>query len=167
MWLEMKYLLSGVGFFLFCVAIGVLLTGMASSKIIVFIIFLGFGLVMFGDIALYIKIKSSHADLWFEPLPPGFEIGIMETNTHMVDLVKARKGPEGKREWVYNKQEASCVVSGKHVIHNPIGNHGFYCHEGYDQDIDPVDCMGLEKLKGDDIEECYDNIIKERKVQHG
>lgn len=165
MWLELKYILSGAGFFLLCIVVGLLLTNWGGVKIQVFILFLGFGLILFGDFALLFKIKNSHADYWFEPMEAGFELGIIETLTHMVDLVKAKKGPEGKREWVFNGQEASCVVSGKHIIHNRVGNHGFYCHEGYDQDIDPKDAMGLEKIKGDDIEEIYDNIIDERKEE--
>lgn len=156
MWLEVKIFLSLIGWI--CITI-------VMSLIIIENIFLGFlliiaiGLSIFGNMLIGYQIKHNHVDKLIDPLPQNKELGILVTITGLMDFIWSDKKPQGKREFVYHKQEAAYINNGDYPIHMINGNHGCLIHESHDEEISLFEAKAAEKIKEEydttDIKKIY------------
>jgi len=162
MWLEVKLVISGIGIIFIAIVISQIIL---FNSLLGFLLIMGIGLILFGDMFLGMKIKSTKANYWYERPPPGKELIVIKTLTGLLDLAWADKKPEGKREFVYNKQEASVINTGKDPIHTLAGARGCIAHESIDENIDTYEADAVnqwaEKYNTSDIKELYHAVKEE------
>jgi len=124
-----------------------------------FILIMSIAMIVLGDIIICYRITKTKAHMWMETPPIGKEFGVILSATGLIDPIWADKKPEGKREFIYNTQEASIINNGRYPIHNRAGGHGFLCAEAHDENIDLNEAyasMQYKKVFGtDDIKEIY------------
>ena len=156
MYLEIKAVISGIGFILICIVISQILF---LNTLLGFLLFAAGFCFIFGDILIGIKIIHTNANYWFDPLPQGtHELCIMKTLSGLVDLIPVVKGVKGIRYGVLHKKKIAVLNEGTDQFHTRNGNLGFFAHENYDKNIKLLECKALEKLEGDDIKEIYHNL---------
>jgi len=156
MYLEIKAVISGLCLIvLFFVASQILF----ANALLGFLVIMGAGGFLFGDMLLGIKIINTNAQYWFDPLPQGtHELCIMKTLSGLVDLLPVVKGIKGIRYGVLHKKKVAVLNEGTEQFHTRNGNLGFFAHENYDKNINIKKCKALETLNGDDIKEIYRNL---------
>ena len=129
------------------------------NVLLAFLLIVAIALIFFGDFFICYILKTTKAFMWMERPPPGKEFGILFSATGLVDPIWADKKPEGKREFIYNTQEAAIINSGKYPIHNRAGGHGFVCAEYHDENIDMNEAYAAMQFKDiygtDDIKDIY------------
>jgi len=156
MWLEIKLVISGIGIIFIAVVLSQIIM---LNTLLGFLLIMAIGLVLISDMMLASKIKSSKANFWYERPPPGKELIVIKTLTGLLDLVWATKKPEGQREFVYNKQEASVINTGKDPIHTLAGARGCIAHESLDMNIDTFEAEAVNnwarEYDTDNIKEIY------------
>lgn len=162
MWLEIKAIITVVSFLFIAIVI---------SQIILLNFFLGFLLIVsmslyaFGDIAFGIMVTRSHANEIIDRPPQGWITVPLFTLTGLLDFVWAKKMPYGKREFVYNGENASFIDRGDYPIHLPNGSLGAVAHESRNENLNMFDVKYAEKLSEElgtnDVEEIY-NLIKNK-----
>lgn len=161
MWLEAKLVLSIVA--LICVSI-------VMSQIILLNFFLGFlllmgiGMVIMGDMLISYQIKHNHVDVLIDPCPASHEVCVLFDFSGNLDFIRSKKGPLGVRQFVKYKKEASVINVGDYQLRCINGNHGFIGHESYDKNVNLYKAEALDKLEGDNIEEIMDNLPMEDRV---
>jgi len=165
MYLEMKALFSLIAM----VFIGIVISQIILTNILLgFLLIVSIGMIFMGDLIIGHQITRNHLKPLIDPVPAGKELCILFTIGGMVDFVVTRKKPLGKREFIYYNyenramSEASVINDGSYPIRTINGNTGFVAHESYDMNVDLFQAKALEKCKGDDIKEIYNNI-KEKK----
>lgn len=159
MWLEVKIVIS---------IIGMAFIGIVLSQIILLNMFLGFllimsiGMIIFSDIIIGWRISSTHANFVIDKPPPGKIVIPLLTITGLLDFVWANKRPYGKREFVYNKQEASLIDRGDYPIHMLNGGHGCIGHESSDENINMREVKYAEEIHDeigtDNLKDIYSHI---------
>jgi len=86
-----------------------------------------------------------------------------------MDFVWVNKKPHGKREFVYNGQEASNFNYGDYPIHTVNGNFGYIGHEDHDENISIVEARAAEMIADDfdttDVKEIYQKIKQLEKTE--
>jgi|GEM_PF-5002920 len=161
MYLEIKAVISGIGFILVCMVISQILF---LNMLLGFLLFAGAFCFIFGDILLGIKIIHTNAQYWFDPLPQGtHELCILKTLSGLVDLIPVVKGVKGIRYGVLHKKKIAILNEGTDQFHTRNGNLGFFAHENYDKNIKLKECKALESLEGDDIKEIYHKLSENKK----
>jgi len=126
--------------------------GIVLSQIILLNFFLGFlliigiGLYVFGDIIIGWQISRTHANRVIDKPPPGKVVIPLFTLTGLLDFVWAVKRPYGKREFVYNKEEASLIDRGDYPIHMLNGGHGCIGLESCDENLNMFEAKYAEKI---------------------
>ena len=133
MYRELKVVLSIIA--AICIAI-VLSQILFLNLLLGFLLIIAIAMIFLGDFIICYLLGSTRAIKWMERPPPGKEFGVLFSATGLVDPIWADKKPEGKREFVYNTQEASVINKGNYPIHNRAGGHGFVCAESHDESID-------------------------------
>jgi len=169
MWLEVKGLFTIISCIFMGIAVGqILLVGMtigADFSFLIFMLFASLFLWIFSDILIGWKIVSTHAKYVMDKPPPGKVVIPLITLTGLLDFVWADKRPYGKREFVYNKQEASLIDRGDYPIHMLNGGHGCIGHESCDENINMFEVKYAEKLHdmtgSDNLKEAY-HIVKDK-----
>lgn len=158
MWLEAKLVLS---------IFALIFISIVMAQIILLNFFLGFlllmgiGLVIMGDMLISYQIKHNHVDVLIDPCPPSHEICVLFDFSGNLDFIRSKKAPLGKREFVKYKKEASVINVGDYPLRFINGNHGFFGHESYDKNVNMMKAEALDKLEGDNIEEIMDNLSME------
>jgi len=159
MWLEGKIMFSIISWV--CIAI-VVSQIILINALLGFLLVVALGMGFLGDLIICWTVKKNHVDKLFEPVPPGMELGIVVTLTGLIDFVWATKKPYGKREFVYNGEEASYVNKGTFPIHALNGNYGSLVHENYDEEVNLSQARAANKIKeefnSEDVEEIYEKI---------
>lgn len=159
MWLEVKLVIS---------IVGIIFISIVLSQIILLNFMLGFllimaiGLILLSDILISYQIKHNHVDKLIDPCPSSYELTVLHTLTGLIDFIWAKKGPQGKREFVYNNQEASYTNNGDYPIHTINGNFGSVTHESHDENVNLYDAKFAEKICDefdvDDIKDLYHKV---------
>jgi hypothetical protein len=150
MYLTVKALLS---------AISMMMIAYVCTRVLFFDILLGFMLiisiflVLFGDLLIGWKLTPFKA--LFEPTPKGHELMELQLLDGKVQYINTRKGPQGKRSFFINDNEASVINDGASPFRVSGGNIGFRAHELIDRNVDPKRCKALEKMPGENIKELY------------
>ena len=116
MWLEVKIIINGIGIIFIAIVLSQILF---FSVFLSFILVMAIGLVVFSDIAMGYLITKSRANYLIDRPPGGKTLAMIFTLNNMFDFEWAKKGPHGKREFVYNSKEASCIDKGDYPIHSP------------------------------------------------
>ena len=162
MWMELKAVITVVA----CIFLGVVIAFILSTgdMLLTVLCFFSMGLMIFGDIILGYMITTTNAKMLMDKPPQGWTTGAVFSLTGMLDFVWAKKGPHGKREFVYNKEEASIIDKGDYPIHFRNGAVGFVAHESCDENLNMFKVKYAEKLGKqagtNEIMEIY-NKIKE------
>lgn len=129
------------------------------------ILFMAIGMYVFGDFVIGYFITKTHAKYYMEKPPANKEVTLLYTLTGLIDFVWTDKRPHGKREFVYNKKEASVINKGDDPIHLLSGATGFTSHENCDENLNMKEVKYAEKIADelgtDDIKEVY-TIAKEK-----
>ena len=135
-----------------------------------FLLFAAIGLIVFSDLLIGYQIKHNHVDKIIDPCPAGKELTVLLTLTGMLDFEWSKKAPHGKREFVYNKTEASYINNGDYPIHTINGNYGCIVHESCDENINMHEAKAAEKISkqydSDDIKEIYTKTKTLEDKQH-
>jgi len=165
MYLEIKAIFSLISF----IFIGIVLSQILFLDVLLaFLLIASIGLLFMGDMIIGYQITHNHLKPLMDPVPAGKELCILFNIGGMVDFVVTRKRPLGKREFVYYNyenrvmSESAVINDGSYPIRTINGNTGFIAHESYDMNVDLYEAKALEKCKGDDIKEIYDDIIKKK-----
>ena len=168
MWAEFKAILTGISI----VCLFIVMSQIIFYNILLgFLLFVAIGLMMFGDIIFLREHSRTHANLMMER-PPSNKILIpIFTLSGLFDLVWAEKRPDGKREFVFNKQEATVIDRGDYPIHNIAGAHGCIGHEACDENVNMYEVKAAEQFEKQfdtaDIKEIYRKIDKIPKDEGG
>ena len=162
MWLEAKLLLSIIAFVFIAIVLGniILLNFMLG-----FLLLMGIGLMVMGDMLIGYQIKHNHVDILIDPCPPDQEVCVLFDFSGNLDFIRAKKGPLGVRQFVKYKKEASIINNGDYQVRCINGNRGFVGHESYDKNVNLYKAEALDKLEGDNIEEIMDNLPMENRVE--
>lgn len=155
MWLEAKILLSIISMIFLAIVISQILF---LNMLLGMLLFFTFGLIIMGDILIGYQIKHNHVDVLIDPLPAHQELCVLFDFSGNLDFIRTTKAPEGKREFVKYRKEASIINNGDYQIKTINGNRGFVGHESYDQSVNLYKAEALDKLPGDDIKEIVNNI---------
>jgi hypothetical protein len=149
------------------------MTAIVLSQIILvnsllgFLLIMGIGMYIFGDIVIGYMITKTHATYVIDKPPQGYTVNPIFTITGLLDFVWAQKKPYGKREFVYNKQEASVIDKGDYPIHMLNGGHGCVIHESCDENINMYEVKYAEdvskELGTDNLKEMYS---KAKNMEH-
>lgn len=164
MWMEVKATITVIA----CAIIGLTLA-MTGNIIVSILAIMGIGTMIFGDVLIGWKLKSTDAINILDPNGP---------NERTVDLhligggrrfIKGKKGKLGIIEFVYRGVEADVIDDGTYPIRFPNGNQGVVAHESYDKNVNMYKIKFLEKaaeeLKVDDIKEMRKEILKLREAK--
>jgi len=138
MWLEAKALITTFAVIFIAIVISQIIL---INVFLGFLLFMGVFLMIFGDIVYGWQVCRSRVNKLIDKPPPGKVVALIHTLNGMVDFEWATKGPYGKREFVYNKREASIIDQGDYPIHFPNGSLGFVCHEK------SADAIDMRKVK--------------------
>jgi len=148
--------------------ISIICISIVLSQIILFQMLLGFllivsiGMIIFSVMFINYQLTKTEGYKWIEKPPPGYELIPLVTLTGLMDLVWAKKKPDGKREFVYNQQEASIINRGDYPLHFRSGAHGCLGHESHDESINLMEVKAAEKftkvLGTNDLKEMYNKI---------
>lgn len=169
MWLEVKAIFTLISCVFLALVLGQIFlisleTG-ADLSFLMFLIFVGIFLYIFGDIILGWQVTRTHAKYVMDKPPPGKVVIPLITLTGLLDFVWADKRPYGKREFVFNKQEASLIDRGDYPIHMLNGGHGCIGHESCDENINMFEVKYAEQIakgtKTENLKEAY-HIIKNK-----
>lgn len=146
MWMEVKVVISGIGL----IFIGIVLSQIILVNMFLgFLLFMSIGMIVFSDIIIGWRISSTNARYVIDKPPPGKIVIPLFTITGLLDFVWANKRPHGKREFVYNKQEASLIDRGDYPIHMLNGGHGCIGHENSDENLNMFHVKYAEELTKD------------------
>jgi len=145
--------------------IAIIFISIVISQVLLFsllwavLLFMGIGMYVFGDIVMGYFIMKTHAKYYMEKPPSNKEVTLLYTLTGLIDFVWTDKKPYGKREFVYNKQEASVINKGDDPIHLLSGATGFTSHESCDENINMKEVKYAEEIAKDmgttDIDDVY------------
>jgi len=156
MWLEIKIFFSIIATIFIAIVLSQILF---LNGFLAFILIMAIGMIIFGDVIIGHRLKSTRANFWYERPPPGKELIVIKTVTGLLDLVWANKKPEGKREFVYNGQEAAVIDKGDDPIHTLAGARGCLAHETIDENINTFEAEAVnrwtEEYKTNDLKELY------------
>jgi hypothetical protein len=133
MWYEIKVIISGVAVLFIVVVLA--LTIYYGMIIWGFLLFVGIALVIFSDVVFGYQYTSSRAKYWVDKPPAHKRLIILHTLDNIIDLDWWDKGPYGKREGVYNQQDASLIDRGNYPVSIPNGARGFIGHEKSEKNI--------------------------------
>jgi len=159
MWLEVKLVISIISWVFIAIVLSQIIL---LNFLLGFLLIVAIGLAVLSDMLIGYQIKHNHADKLIDPCPANKELGIMFTLTGLIDFLWVKKAPHGKREFVYNGQEASYINNGDYPIHSINGNYGSIVHESYDENLNMFEVKAAEKIaeehQSDDIKEIYERI---------
>lgn len=157
--LEIKALMTVIAMVFLAIVISQVIL---ANMLLGFLLFVSLGLYVFGDIMIGWMIVRTHANLIIDKPPPNKVVGVVCTITGLLDFVWATKKPYGKREFVYNKEEASVIDKGDCPVHFLNGSYGFVCHESCDENLNFADVKYAEELSedtnSDSLKEIYNKI---------
>ena len=126
MWMEIKVVISGVGIIFIAIVISQIIL---LSVILGFLLFVAIFLIIFSDVIIGYKITRNRAKYLIDDPPPGFTTGVIFTLDNLIDFEWVRKEAHGKRDFVYNKREASVIDDGEDPYKLPNGSSCFLIHE--------------------------------------
>ena len=152
MWIEIKALVTGMS--IVFIMLGAILPAFL-------LIFMGIGMLIFGDIIIGYQITSNELKPLMDRTPPGYELTIFQEigGGGKIHFINTRKSVMGQRKFRFHNKEAIAITNGKGMGTLPNGNRFFFSHESYDKNIDPALCKTYSKLPGDNLKETY-NIVK-------
>jgi len=160
MWVEANIMISGIAAIFIAVVLSqIILWNMMLGVLLFFSI----GMIIFSLLLISYQIKHNHLDVLMDPLPASQELCVLVDFAGNIDFQRTRKAPLGKREFVKYHKEASIINKGDFPIRCINGNHGFFGHESYDQNVNLLKAEALDKLEGDDIKEIVSNLDMVRK----
>jgi len=166
MWLEIKALISALSIIFIAIVIGFLLY-VEGGMMLIFILFLAMILSVISDMLIGYVIVKNDLKPQMDTTPTGKEAMGLITLTHRFRIINTTKGPEGKREFRFNKQNASVINKGDYQLRLKNGNSFFLAHESYDENINLADAKYAEKLEKDfkttDLKEIHSRIKIEAK----
>lgn len=143
MWLEVKLLISCIALIFIAIVLSQILL---LNFFLGFLLIIGIGMVLLSDIVISYQIKHNHVDKLIDPCPSHRELTVVHTLTGLIDFVWSKKAPQGKREFVYNNQDASYINNGDYPIHTINGNFGSVVHESHDENINFFDVKFAEDI---------------------
>lgn len=158
MWLEIKAGFIAFSTIVFCIVASILFVTDGGFLLAILCI-LGIGLMVIGNILEGFRITNTNADKWIDRPPGGFVPILLVTLAKGVDIVWAKKKPHGKREFIYNDEDASVIDLGDYPVHFPSGATGCIAHEKSRQNINLAKARYAEDVYAifgtDDIKEIY------------
>jgi len=161
MFCEVKALFDAVAFIFIAI---VMMQIIFFDMMLGFLLLMSIGLVFMSDILILHLISKRRLKPQLDPTPRGMEACVLFTLTGDFDVINTVKKPHGKREFVYNKHDASIINRGDYQIRLPNGNTGFIGHELDDQNINLVEVKMAEEIheeyKTDDLKEVYSLVDK-------
>lgn len=156
MWLEVKIVIGGIGVIFVCIVISQILF---LNLILSFLLFVGVGLWIFSEVCISYVLSKGRAKYWYDKPPPKKDLAIILDLTKGIDFEWVKKGPYGKREFVFNGKEASYIDRGNFRIHTPHGVIASIVHEKSEKNMDPYEVEMAEKLHNefgtDNVKEMY------------
>ena len=166
MWMEVKTIFTIIS----AIFIGIVLSQILFLNFfLAFLLFIAIGLMVFGDMIIGWQIMRTHANRVIDKPPPGKVVIPLFTLTGLLDFVWADKKPYGKREFVYNKEEASLIDRGDYPIHMLNGGHGCIGLESCDENLNMFEAKYAEQigteLGTDSTKEIY-AIVKEKEEKN-
>lgn len=128
------------------------------------LLFMGIGMYVFGDFFMGYFITKTHAKYYIEKPPANKEVTLFHSITGLVEFIWTDKRPHGKREFKYNKEDASVINKGDYKIHLLSGATGFISHESCDENLNMREVKYADEVSKElgttDIKEAY-TVAKE------
>lgn len=133
-----------------------------------FLLLMGMGVIIFGDIIYGFKTTRPWVKPWYEFTKPGQEIGIICTIAGGIQAVVMEKKPHGKSEFVFHRQEAAVINHGDYPLHTPNGNPAVLIHEDHDENLNACEIEYAtrirEKAGTNDVKTLY-HIAKQKDTE--
>ena len=168
MWTEVKIIITGIGVILLCIVLAFTLAA-TDSLILSFLMVAAIGLIVFSDILIGWRIHATDAKYLLDAPPPGMSVHPVFTLTGLMRFKWAKKKPHGKREFVFNGEEASVIDNGDYPIHLLNGGQGCIVHEKDDENINLVEAKYAEFLNKffvtDSLREIYSLAKKQQEKE--
>lgn len=164
MWLEVKSAFTVVA----VIFIGIVLAGTIVIEDVFFTILLIFGIALYvvGDIIIGAKIVNNEVKPQMDRSPYGYETCILIDLTRNVHIFNTKKGPEGKREFVFNGKDATIINKGDYQVRLANGNSAFIGHESSDENLNlaEVEYASLlaRKFETSDIRNIFAKVQEEK-----
>ena len=163
MLMEIKAVMTVISMIFIAIVISQIIM-VEGGLILAVILFMAIGVHVFGDFIMGYFITRTHANRYMEKPPSNKEVTLLFTLTGLVDFVWTDKRPHGKREFSYNKKEASVINKGDAPIHLLSGATGFISHEDSDENLNMREVKYAEEISKelgtDDIREVYTTAKK-------
>ena len=144
MWLEVKALLTVMAMVFIAIPLAFMLY---INILFAFLLFVAIGLFVFGDIIIGWQITKNDLKPQMDTTPPGKETMGLITLTNRFRIINTTKGPEGKREFRFNKENASVINKGDCQLRLLNGNSMFLAHESHDENINLAEAKYAENLE--------------------
>ena len=158
MLMEIKAVMTVISMIFIAIVISQIIM-VEGGLILAVILFMAIGVHVFGDFIMGYFISRTHANRYMERPPSNKEVTLLYTLTGLIDFVWTEKKPHGKREFVYNKKEASVINKGDAPIHLLSGATGFTSHEDCDENLNMKEVKYAEEISEelgtDNIKEVY------------
>lgn len=155
MYVEIKMLLSGIGFFIIICVIPFLF---GISFLLSLLMIVSLFLFVASDLLLCLKVTPFKP--LFEPTPIGKECMEIQELDNNVSYYNTVKGAEGLRLFRLHGHNASVINNGKGICRLPGGNTMFRAFERYDGAIEPQMCKALENMDAESLKEFYYKMKK-------
>ena len=164
MLLEIKTSLTVICIIFLAIALSFILF---INMLLAFLIIMAIGLYIFGDLFLCWQITKNDCIPQIDRTPSNKETMVLITLTKDLRIINTEKGPEGKREFMFNKTPATVINKGDYNIRLPNGNRAFLAHEGHDENIHPAETIYAEKLankhRTTDLKTIHAKVLEEQK----
>jgi len=164
MWLEIKGAFTGAA----CIITMLVMwfaTSVTQNLIFLIVAIVPVMIMIAGDIIIGWKAISTDAINLLDPNGLGERTILLHLIGSGFRVLKGKKAPLGKIEFVYGKKKASIIDDGSYPVRLPNGNAGVVAHESYDRNVDLYKAELLKKMfiahKVDNIKELYNSIKQE------
>jgi len=158
MWLELRASFTIITMLVLSIVASILIVT-TDGVLFGVMVLIGMGIMVAGVFIEGMRITGTNANKWIDRPPAGFVPILLITLTNEVDVVWAKRKPHGKREFVYNGEEATVIDLGDYPIHFPSGATGCIAHEKSRQNVNCAKARYSQEVKDvfktDDIKEIY------------
>jgi hypothetical protein len=140
MWLEIKACITIIACFIFAIIVG-----LANNLVFSLLCIMGISTMLFGDMLMGYKIVKTDAIHKLDPCDTNEKIIELHLLGGGVRLLKAKKAPLGKWEFIFNKKKVSVLDDGGYPFSYPNGNKAILAHESFDRNINLFIAKYLEE----------------------
>lgn len=162
MWLEIKAVITIIS----CVIIA-LIVGITGNIVLAMMALVAIIVMISGDITIGWKIINTDAINLLDPNRPGERTVFLHLIGGGLRVLRGKKVPRGKIEFLIKKIKASVIDEGTYPVRTVNGNSGVVAHESYDKNINYYKSEALKTLfktyNVDNVKDLYPLLIQAEK----